>query len=157
MLRPVRLNVTDEIDNAVSIFAITFLTQLPVLKRRLARLAGVAGPMAPCVQVGSWIGGDRDGNPFVNAQTLDYAVSRQGELVIDHLLEQMHLLGSELSLSADFSTISPALEALAEASGDRDDHRDDEPYRRALAGCYARLAATRALADGSSARRDPRT
>ena len=148
MLRPVRLNVTDEIDNAVSIFAITFLTQLPVLKRRLARLAGVDGPMAPCVQVGSWIGGDRDGNPFVNAQTLDYAVSRQGELVIDHLLEQVHLLGSELSLSADFSMISPALEALAEASGDRDDHRDDEPYRRALAGCYARLAATRALATG---------
>ena len=143
MLRPVRLNVTDEIDNVVSIFSLTFLGQLPALKRRLAHLIGAEGPLAPCVQVGSWIGGDRDGNPFVNAQTLEYAVSRQGELAIDHLLEQLHTLGAELSLSADFSTISPALEALAQASGDDDSHRDDEPYRRALAGCYARLAATR--------------
>ena len=142
MLRPVRLNVADEIDNAVSILKLTFLTQLPVLKRRLARLLGVEGPMAPCVQVGSWIGGDRDGNPFVNAQTLEYAVTRQGEMALSYLLDELHALGSELSLSADFSTISPALTALADASGDASDRRDDEPYRRALVGCYARLAAT---------------
>jgi phosphoenolpyruvate carboxylase len=143
MLRPVRLNVADEIDNAVSILKLTFLPQLPVLKRRLARLLGVEGPMAPCVQVGSWIGGDRDGNPFVNAQTLEYAVTRQGELAIDYLLEELHALGAELSLSSDFSTISPPLAALAKTSGDDSDHRGDEPYRRALVGCYARLAAAR--------------
>jgi len=36
------------------------------------------------VQIGSWVGGDRDGNPFVNADTLTYAVTRQGEAVLDH-------------------------------------------------------------------------
>ena len=143
MLRPARLNVADEIDNALAIFRLTFLKELPRLKRRLARLLGVAGPMAPCVQVGSWIGGDRDGNPFVNAETLDYAVTRQGALALDHLLGEVDALGRELSLSADFSTITAGLHDLAEASGYRDDHRDDEPYRRAMAGCYARLAATR--------------
>ncbi|MDR3507229.1 MAG: phosphoenolpyruvate carboxylase, partial [Caulobacteraceae bacterium] len=143
MLRPVRLNVTDEIDNALSIFRMTFLRQIPALKRRLARLLGVEGPLPPCVQVGSWVGGDRDGNPFVNAQTLDYAVSHQGQLVLDHLLEELHALGAELSLSADFSTISAGLADLADASGDLDGQRRDEPYRRALVGCYARLAATR--------------
>ena len=143
MLRSVRLNVTDEIENAVSIFRLTFLKQLPALKRRLARLLGVTGPLSPCVQVGSWVGGDRDGNPFVNAETLTYAVTHQGELVLDHLLDELHALGSELSLSADFSTISSDLFDLAGASGDHNDNRDDEPYRRALVGCYARLAATR--------------
>ncbi|HEY2658762.1 MAG TPA: phosphoenolpyruvate carboxylase [Caulobacteraceae bacterium] len=143
MLRSVRLNVTDEIENVISIFRLTFLKQLPVLKRRLARLLGVSGPLPACVQVGSWVGGDRDGNPFVNAQTLEYAVTHQGELVLDHLLDELHVLGSELSLSADFSTISAGLADLAQASGDHNDNRDDEPYRRALVGCYARLAATR--------------
>ena len=144
MLRSVRLNVTDEIENAVSIFRLTFLKQLPVLKRRLARLLGVAGPLPPCVQVGSWVGGDRDGNPFVDAETLEFAVTRQGELILDHLLDELHALGAELSLSADFATISADLTDLARNSGDHKDNRDDEPYRRALVGCYARLAATRA-------------
>ncbi|QUD89972.1 phosphoenolpyruvate carboxylase [Phenylobacterium montanum] len=143
MLRQVRLNVTDEIENALSIFRLTFLKQLPLLKRRLARLLGATGPLAPCVQVGSWVGGDRDGNPFVNADTLTFAVTHQGELILDHLLEELHALGSELSLSADFATISADLADLAKASGDHNDNRDDEPYRRALVGCYARLAATR--------------
>jgi len=139
MLRPVRLNVADEIDNAASILKLTFLPQLPVLKRRLARLLGVEGPLAPCVQVGSWIGGDRDGNPFVNADTLKYAVTRQGELALNYLLDELHALGAELSLSADFAEITADLAALADASGDSSDRRDDEPYRRALVGCYARL------------------
>ena len=143
MLRSVRLNVTDEIENAISIFRLTFLKQLPLMKRRLARLLGVDGPLPACVQVGSWVGGDRDGNPFVDAQTLNYAVTHQGELVLDHLLEELHLLGSELSLSADFSTITTDLADLAAVSGDLNDNRQDEPYRQALVGAYARLAATR--------------
>ena len=143
MLRPVRLNVTDEIDNVASFMKLTFLPQLPVLKRRLARLLGLEGPMAPCVKVGSWIGGDRDGNPFVNADTLEYAVTHQGALAMDYMLDELHALGAELSLSADFAAITPQLAELAGASGDHSDRRDDEPYRRALVGCYARLAATR--------------
>jgi len=143
MLRRVRINVSDEIDNAVSIFALTFLPEIPALKRQLAQLFDLQPPLAPCVQLGSWVGGDRDGNPFVNADTLEYALTRQGAAALDYYLVQIDALGSELSLSTEFTAVSEPLRALAEASGDHSEPRDDEPYRRALVGCYARLAATR--------------
>ncbi|HEY5007483.1 MAG TPA: phosphoenolpyruvate carboxylase [Caulobacteraceae bacterium] len=154
MLRSIRINVSDEIDNAVSIFAGTFLPEVPALKRRLARLTGVES--GDCIQVGSWVGGDRDGNPFVGAQTLDYALTRQGEAAIDWYLRQVHALGGELSLADEFTGVSDALTALAAASGDDNPQRGDEPYRRALVGCYARLAATRSAILGSGPVRPPR-
>ena len=157
MLRPVRINVTDEIDNALSIFRITFLTQLPRLKRLLARLTGEPAPMQPVLQVGSWVGGDRDGNPFVDADTLAYAIGRQSQAALDHYLEALHALGKELSLSQQLSPASDDLMALAERSGDRNPHRQDEPYRRALVGCYARLAATRKVLLGQPPARPGRT
>ncbi len=144
MLRSERITVADEIDNAVSIFEKTFLPEIPALKRRLAALVGQTGPLGPCFQLGSWVGGDRDGNPFVGADTLEYALRRQGQAVIDWLLDQIHGLGAELSLSDEFAQVSPALAALAEAGVDANPHRADEPYRRVLVDCYARLAATRA-------------
>jgi phosphoenolpyruvate carboxylase len=150
MLRAVRINVTDEIDNALSVFRTTFLTQIPRLKRKLARLFDLPGPLPPFVQVGSWVGGDRDGNPFVNADTLTYAVTRQGEAAIDHLLVQLRALGAEMSISSELAEISPALIALADAGGDTNAHRQDEPYRRAIVGCYGRLAATRKSLLGSA-------
>jgi phosphoenolpyruvate carboxylase len=143
MLREVRIDVADEIDNAASIFQTTFLPELPALKRRLARLFGLAGPLPACFQVGSWVGGDRDGNPFVGAQTLEYALRRQGELVIDWLLDELHVLGAELSLSSAFTGVSPELLDLAARGHDPSPQRADEPYRQALVGCYARLSATR--------------
>jgi phosphoenolpyruvate carboxylase len=143
MLRSVRIGVSDEIDNAVSIFETTFLPEIPALKRRLARMFDIEGPLPACFVVGSWVGGDRDGNPFVGAQTLDYALRRQGEAVIDWLLRQLHRLGGELSISADFAGVSPALLDLAAQGHDPNPQRTDEPYRRTLVGCYARLAATR--------------
>jgi phosphoenolpyruvate carboxylase len=143
MLRSVRIAVTDEIDNTLSVLRTTFLTQVPRVKRKLARLFDMDGPLPPFLQVGSWVGGDRDGNPFVNADTLTYAVTRQGEAALDHLLAQLHALGSELSISSQLAEVSPELEALADTGGDRGPHRQDEPYRRAIVGCYGRLAATR--------------
>ncbi|MEO6380129.1 MAG: phosphoenolpyruvate carboxylase, partial [Caulobacteraceae bacterium] len=77
MLRPARLLVTDEIDNAVAVFARTFATELPQVQRRLGELFEIKGPPPPVMKVGSWVGGDRDGNPFVTAETLQYAVKRQ--------------------------------------------------------------------------------
>jgi phosphoenolpyruvate carboxylase len=157
MLRPTRIQVTDEIDNAVSVFGRTFMTQLPAFKRSLGRALGVEGPSAPFLQIGSWVGGDRDGNPFVGADSLDYAVSRQAEVVIDHYLEQIHELGAELSLSEELVKVSPPLAELA-SGGDLhvSEHKADEPYRRALSRCYARLAATRIELLGGPPARQPR-
>jgi phosphoenolpyruvate carboxylase len=143
MLRRVRINVSDEVDNAVSIFSLTFLPEVPALMRLLAELFELEPPITPCVRLGSWVGGDRDGNPFVNATTLEYALTRQCTATLDHYLAEIDTLGSELSLSTQFTHVSQPLRALAEASGDHSEPRDDEPYRRALVGVYARLAQTR--------------
>ncbi|MDV7397246.1 phosphoenolpyruvate carboxylase, partial [Arthrospira platensis SPKY1] len=60
---------------------------------------------------------------------------------------------SELSLSAMLLPVSPRMQALAAASPDTNAHRADEPYRRALVGLYARLAATLELLTGTQATR----
>jgi phosphoenolpyruvate carboxylase len=143
MLRPTRLHVTDEIDNAVSVFIRTFATELPAARRQLAEVFGIEGPLPQFLEVGSWVGGDRDGNPFVSADTLDYAVRRQAEAAIDHHLDQLHALGVELSISDGWAGVTSELRTLADNGFRPSPHNEDEIYRRALTGCYARLAATR--------------
>jgi phosphoenolpyruvate carboxylase len=150
MFRSMRIHVSDEIENAIAVFARTFLTQLPLVKRRLAKFYGLNGQVIPYLKPGSWVGGDRDGNPFVTAETLEYAVRRQAEVVLDHYLEQVNILGTELSLADEFAATSPALKALAASPEHTSRHQLDEPYRRALITCYARLAATRKALTGRS-------
>ena len=143
MFRAVRIHVTDEIENAIAVFARTFLTQLPLVKRRVAQFYGLNGEVLSYLKPGSWVGGDRDGNPFVTAQSLEYAVRRQAEVVLDHYLTELNVLGTELSLSEEFVSVSAALKALAASPEHTSRHQQDEPYRRALVTCYSRLAATR--------------
>ena len=76
---------------------------------------------------------------------------RQSEVVLRHYLTELHYLGSELSVSALLAQCSPQMQALAERSPDRNSHRTDEPYRRALIGMYARLAATLQTLTGTEA------
>jgi len=103
--------------------------------------------------MGQWIGGDRDGNPNVNAQTLTHALRRQSDMALRHYLTEVHYLGGELSLSAMLVDFPAEMQALANHSPDANEHRKDEPYRRALIGVYARLAATlKALSGGEAAR-----
>jgi phosphoenolpyruvate carboxylase len=94
------------------------------------------------LRIGSWIGGDRDGNPFVTADVLTQALRMQSGRALRFYLEELHRLGGELSLDGRMVRVSEALSALAERSPDRSPQRQDEPYRRAIAGIYARLAAT---------------
>ncbi|MCC6193293.1 MAG: phosphoenolpyruvate carboxylase [Burkholderiales bacterium] len=146
MLRLSRLAVADEVDNALAYYRHTFLIEVPRLCEGLA--AGVARtfgqPLAvpPFLRMGSWIGGDRDGNPFVTAQTLAYAVRAQAGVAFEHYLDAVHALGAELSLSARLVEPTPELLALARDAHDDNPHRQDDPYRQALIGIYARLAAT---------------
>jgi phosphoenolpyruvate carboxylase len=152
MLRSAKLTVDDEIENALSYYRATFLTQIPELYREIEEaLPGFE--IAPFFRMGNWIGGDRDGNPFVGAATLATALAKQSETALRHYLTEVHELGAELSSSATLSTVSPALQALADASGDTNPHRADEPYRRALIGVYARLAATLTKLTGTEALR----
>ena len=141
MLRTAKLTVADEIENALSYYHATFLRQIPRMYREVEE-ALPGHEIAPFFRMGNWIGGDRDGNPFVTEATLQMALRRQSETVLRHYLTEVHLLGSELSMSAMLAPVTPEMQALAERSPDHNAHREDEPYRRALIGMYARLAAT---------------
>ncbi|GGY86730.1 phosphoenolpyruvate carboxylase [Pseudoduganella plicata] len=162
MLRYTKLTVADEIENALSYYRITFLREVPGLyddiEDDIATLYGTEQPSqirAPYLQMGSWIGGDRDGNPNVNAGTMQHALQRHATTIIDFYLDEAHALGADLSISTLMVSCSPELQALADASPDQSDHRADEPYRRALIGIYARLAATaRALGAANILRKE---
>jgi len=156
MLRATRITVADEIENNLAIFARTFLPGLPRVKRRLARQFRLEGDPVAYLRLGSWVGGDRDGNPNVSPETLDYAVRRQAEMVLDHYLEEIHALGAELSVSDTLTKASPALHALAASMEHASIHQEDEPYRRALVTAYARMAATRLARLGKGPNRAPR-
>jgi phosphoenolpyruvate carboxylase len=141
MLRTAKLTVADEIENALSYYRSTFLRQIPRMYRDLEdALPGHA--IASFFRMGNWIGGDRDGNPFVTADTLQMALARQSETVLRFYLTEAHELGAELSISASLAPVTPEMQALAAGSPDHSAHREDEPYRKALIGMYARLAAT---------------
>jgi len=151
MLRYTRLTVSDEIENALSYYRSTFLNVIPRLYSDLSRLlsndpvkpfAAPPRPLTPFLRMGNWIGGDRDGNPNVDAGTLELALLRQASVLFEYYLQEVHSLGAELSITTLLIDADPDLQVLADAGGDDSAHRSDEPYRRALVGIYARLAAT---------------
>ncbi|MCH7342242.1 phosphoenolpyruvate carboxylase [Pelomonas sp. CA6] len=152
MLRYSKLSVADEIENALSYYHATFLRQIPALYAELEQ-ALPGHELNSFLRMGHWIGGDRDGNPNVTAATLNHALRRQSEVALRHYLTELHELGAELSISARLARITPEMQALAERSPDRNEHRMDEPYRRALTGMYARLAATLHALTGTEALR----
>ncbi|WP_300750139.1 phosphoenolpyruvate carboxylase [Janthinobacterium sp.] len=149
LLRTTKLSVLDEVENGLSFYDHTILTELPqlyssletMLAQRDARWEDAELPNF--MKVGSWIGGDRDGNPFVTADILRSTLARQADKVLDFYLGELRKLASQLSLAQKLNGGSDALRALAESSADTSPHHADEPYRRALHGIHARLDAAR--------------
>jgi phosphoenolpyruvate carboxylase len=139
-LRRERLYVADEVETALAYLRDIFLPTLPALYSRWQRALGHRP--ASFLKPGSWIGGDRDGNPFVTADSLRFALARAAETVLGYYLDQLHALGAELSISTDIAETTWEVEKLAEASGDKSSTRSDEPYRRAITGIYSRLSQT---------------
>jgi phosphoenolpyruvate carboxylase len=152
MLRTAKLAVADEIENALSYYRSTFLRQIPKMYRELEN-ALPGHPIASFFRMGNWIGGDRDGNPNVGADTLRMALAQQSETALRFYLTEANELGAELSISASLAPVTAEMQALAAKSPDHSVHREDEPYRRALIGMYARLAATLELFTGTEALR----
>ncbi len=148
MLRLTKLRLRDEVNDAMRYFEFSLLQQVPRINRviheelRAVWPDGLPERERPLLRVGSWIGGDRDGNPFVTAEVLAHTFQQQGFVVLRHLLGQIAKLSEELSMSSRLVATSPELAELAEAADDRSPYRLDEPYRRALRGMHARLAAT---------------
>ena len=139
LLRLSRLTVADEIENALSYYEHTFLPEIPRIYAELERALGSREPVATFLHMGHWIGGDRDGNPHVTADTLRLALRRQADVALAHHRTQLERLARQLSQSAQLVPVSPALAQLAQRAPDLGEHRREEPYRRALAGMHARL------------------
>jgi phosphoenolpyruvate carboxylase len=139
-LRRERLYVADEVENALTYLRDVFVPVLPALYVRWERVLGHR-PVS-FLRLGTWIGGDRDGNPYVTADALQLALSKASQAVLAYYLDELHALGAELSVSTELAQVSEAVSGLAERSNDFHAARLDEPYRRALTGIYARVAAT---------------
>jgi phosphoenolpyruvate carboxylase len=147
LLRRTKLTVLDEVGNGLSFYDYTFLREVPRLHCALEdRLneedSSEQGELASFLRMGSWIGGDRDGNPFVTAEVMRGTLRLQSTRALRFYLEELHALGAELSIAAHLADVSDELRALAERSPDPSPHRSGEPYRLAVSGIYARLAAT---------------
>src|SRR5881628_3802984 len=126
VLRRERLYVTDEVETALSYLRDVFLPTLPALYQRWDRALGERSPSF--LRPGSWIGGDRDGNPFVTAESLRIALAKACEAVLGHYLDAVNALGAELSISTGIAEPDEGVQQLAEASGDTAPSRADEPY-----------------------------
>jgi phosphoenolpyruvate carboxylase len=152
-LRRERLYVADEVDIALAYLRDMLLPMLPVVYARWERL--LSRRPRSFLRLGSWIGGDRDGNPNVTAESLRLALRQSAQIVLESYLEQVHALGSDLSISTELADPTDAVAALADRSGDVNAARRDEPYRRAITGIYARLAGTYQRLIGHPAPRPP--
>src|SRR5712692_4782320 len=157
LLRRTKLTVLDEVANGLSFYDYTFLHEVPrlhcTLEDRLNEGDNGRGELASFLKMGSWIGGDRDGNPFVTAQVMRGTLRMQSSRVLRFYLEELHTLGAELSLAAHLADVSKDLRALAERSPDTSPHRKGEPYRLAVSGIFARLTATAARLGVETTRR----
>src|SRR6516225_841857 len=105
LLRRTRLRVIDEVANALSYYGYTFLSELPRfyadLEDELAAAdVALADSLPSFLRIGSWIGSDRDGNPFVTEEVLRAALQAQSSRALRYYLDELHLLGAELSLDS---------------------------------------------------------
>src|SRR5205085_8656120 len=158
LLRRTKLTVLDEVANGLSFYDYSFLREVPrlhcALEDRLqAGEEGAGEELASFLQMGSWIGGDRDGNPFVTAEVMRGTLRLQSSRILSFYLEELHALGAELSIAAHLADVSDELRRLAERSPDTSPHRSGEPYRLAVSGIYARLTATAGRLEVETTRR----
>lgn len=156
LIRLARLRISDEIEVGLRYYDLTLLEVIPRINAEVrsalrARWPGHDLLARPILRPGSWIGGDRDGNPNVTADVVERATRRAAEVIFGHYLNELVALEKSLSQSARLVEITPELARLADAAGDESAQRSDEPYRRALRGIRLRLAATARAAIGPAA------
>jgi phosphoenolpyruvate carboxylase len=143
LIRLSRLKIQDEIETGLRYYSAAFFDVVPKVNKEVRealceRWGDVLGE--PILRLGSWIGGDRDGNPNVTADVVRLATSNAAYAALEHYFAQITALEEELSMSARLVTISDDLAALADQLDEP--ARADEPYRRALRVIHARLTAT---------------
>ena len=135
MIRDKKLKVTNEITNVMEYYNSSFLQAVPNLMleyKRLAKEHGLELEQPRPITMGMWIGGDRDGNPFVTAETLKRSATIQSEVILNYYIEKISKLYRHFSLSTSLSKTSEAVAEMAALSSDTSVFREKEPYRRAF-------------------------
>ncbi|WBT07754.1 phosphoenolpyruvate carboxylase [Corynebacterium sp. SCR221107] len=149
LIRVARPTIKDEVEVGLRYYKLSLLKAIPEINRRVTQELGdrfgVDEVDNVVIKPGSWIGGDHDGNPYVTAETLNYATHRAAETVLSYYVDELHELEHELSLSDRMTTVTDELLALAAKGRNDIPGRVDEPYRRAVHGLRGRIMAT--LAD----------
>ncbi|OCB54015.1 phosphoenolpyruvate carboxylase [Mycobacterium malmoense] len=145
LIRLSRLQITDEIEVGLRYYAAAFFQVIPQVNAEVRDALRACWPgtdllAAPILRPGSWIGGDRDGNPNVTGDVVRQATGSAAFTALSHYLAELTALEQDLSMSARLVAVTPALADLAEGCGEK--ARADEPYRRAVRVIRARLTAT---------------
>ena len=146
-IRSFKLTVSDEVQNGLAYYNYTFLRELPKLYADLEdeltrQFGGPQFELPSFLRIGSWIGGDRDGNPFVTATVMSDAMRRHADVVFSYYREQVVKLSKELSLSSRVVKVAPEVAAWANTVPSDNAGRDEEPYRKVLRSVELRLVAT---------------
>lgn len=145
MIRDKKLKVTNEITNVMEYYNSSFLQAVPNLMleyKRLAKEHGLELEQPRPITMGMWIGGDRDGNPFVTAETLKRSANIQSEVILNYYIEKISKLYRHFSLSTSLSKTSEAVAEMAALSSDTSVFREKEPYRRAFHYIQSKLIQT---------------
>ncbi|MCY7041290.1 phosphoenolpyruvate carboxylase [Streptococcus sanguinis] len=145
MIREKKLKVTNEITNVMEYYNSSFLqaiTNFMVEYRRLAEERGIKLDNPKPITMGMWIGGDRDGNPFVTAETLKLSATLQSEVILNYYIDKVYTLYRTFSLSTNLSETSQAVAEMAALSTDKSVYRENEPYRRAFHYIQSKLIQT---------------
>lgn len=155
LVRLARLQITDEIEVGLRYYPAALLEVVPKVNAEVrdalhARWPDAQLPAEPMLRTGSWIGGDRDGNPNVTGDVVRSATGSAAYTAVSHYLVELAYLQQELPMSGRLVEVTPELTELADADGELPGF--DEPYRRALQVIRGRLTAT---ADATLDRQPP--
>ena len=145
IIREKKLKVKNEITNVMEYYNSSLIKAITKLSHEFKRLAvekGIELDNPTPITMGMWIGGDRDGNPFVTAETLKLSATLQSEVILNYYIEKVDNLYRSFSLSSRLTEVSETVAEMAKLSPDTSVYRENEPYRRAFSYIQSKLIQT---------------
>ena len=145
IIRSHKLKVSNEITNVLAYYPkalIPAITKFTARYKELAKKHDLNVQNATPITMGMWIGGDRDGNPYVTADTLNLSATLQSQVIFEYYMKKLKKLYRGISLSTSYMTPSEEVEKLSQLSNDNSPFRTNEPYRRAFYYIESRLVHT---------------
>ncbi|MFC3928295.1 phosphoenolpyruvate carboxylase [Streptococcus caprae] len=153
IIRDKKLKVKNEITNVMEYYNNSLIKAITKLTRQYKELAaerGITLNNPKPISMGMWIGGDRDGNPFVTADTLKLSATVQSEVILNYYIDKLSELYRTFSLSTNLHQVTPEVQAFADQSSDRSVYRENEPYRKAFHFIQTKMIQTLLNLNGQS-------